>query len=585
MTLKTIPKRRRWLIISVIFLAFLFNYFDKQIVSILKPVLKSHFGFNNSGYAVIVNILTIFYALMYSLSGWIVDKFEAGKAMFTRIIDWSLACLGDSLSRTLGQFTFSRAMLVLGSIFFVSFANAQSANKTNIVFIFADDLGYMDTGYNGSDYYETPNIDMFAKENLVFPNAYSSAANCAPSRGALISGQYSPRTGIYAVNSTNRGPVSEMRLMPVPNTNYISPKNYTVAMALKNAGYNTGIFGKWHIGNTSGANDPGSMGFDVVMDNDGKKKQSVVKDPKAMFEIADSAINFIKASKNKPFFAYISHHAVHSNHQAREETLKKFKAKAKGKYHKKALFAACIYDFDATVGKVLAYLKETGLDKNTLVVFSSDNGGGNASIQEPLRGNKGSYYEGGVRVPFIVRWPGKTRAGVNNTPIINLDLYPTFATLAGAKIPSNKVLDGENLLPVFSGQNTTTVRDKIFWHFPGYLNNPVTRGRDTIFRTRPVTTMRKGDFKILLYHEEWVLDGGFSKRATNNSIELYNLKTDLGEHNNIVASNPQKRDELLKDLLEWMDTTHAKMATVRTPKQEAMKNLPQKKKKKNEDDD
>lgn len=467
--------------------------------------------------------------------------------------------------------------------------SGQSVRKPNIVLIFADDMGFMDVGYNGADFYETPNIDKFAKQNLVFSNAYAGGANCVPSRAALMSGQYSPRTGVYAVGTTNRGPVKEMRLMPVPNTAQLSPENFTMAKALKRAGYRTGIFGKWHIGSKVNKNDPKSMGFDVAMDNNGDPKLNVVKDPKAMFEIADSAINFMEANKDKPFFAYIAHHAIHSNHQTTAATLAKFKAKAPGKLHDKPILAGCIYDFDATVGKVLHYLKENGLENNTLIVFTSDNGGTNASSQEPLRGNKGAYYEGGIKVPFIVRWAGKTKAGINAEPIINLDLYPTFASLAGLKLPQDKVLDGEDLLPLFAGQRANTSRKNLYWHFPGYLDNPVHRGRDTVFRTRPVTTMRKGDYKILLYHEEWVQNGGYGKRNSNNALELYNLKTDAGEYKNLAMQQPKKRDELLADMLSWMKKTNAKLAMVRTPEQEAMRLNSEIKIKKNkikeEDDD
>ncbi|HXI00219.1 MAG TPA: sulfatase [Sphingobacteriaceae bacterium] len=463
---------------------------------------------------------------------------------------------------------------------------AQISKKTNIIFIFADDLGYKDVEFNGGDYYETPNLDKLSKEGMIFNNAYSGGANCAPSRGCLISGQYTPRHGIYAVGNTSKGPVKEMRLIPVKNTQHLSPSNFTMADALRSAGYKTGAFGKWHIGAENDKTDPLNQGFDVAMDANGAKKVSVTEDPKAIFQITDAACDFISKNRNKPFFAYVSHHAVHSNHQARASTLAKFKAKSKGKNHSNALFAACVYDFDEGVGKLLACLKENGLEKNTLVVFTSDNGGTPNSSQEPLRGNKGAFYEGGIRVPFIAKWPAKIKPGsTNNTPIINLDLYPTFAALANAKIPANKILDGENLLPVFKGEQASTKRDKIFWHFPGYLDNVVNRGRDSIFRTRPVTTMRNGDYKVLLYHEEWVLDGGWGKRNSNNSIELYNLKTDPGERTNISISNTKKRDEMIENLQKWMKDTNAKMATVRTPEQEAMKNKPQSNKRRNNEED
>lgn len=225
--------------------------------------------------------------------------------------------------------------------------------------------------------------------------------------------------------------------------------------------------------------------------------------------------------------------------------------------NKTALYAGSIYDLDDGVGLLLTHLQKLGLDENTLVIFTSDNGATQQSSQEPLRGNKGGYYEGGIREPFIAYWKGTITPSVNETPTINQDLYPTFLDAAQAKIPN--YLDGESLLPLLKNKANSTKRQSIFWHFPGYLNDPVIRGRDKDFRTRPVTVMRKGDWKIHLYHEEWLLDGGKDKVATNNAVEIYNLKTDEGERNNVANSNPQKRDELLNDLLAWMKKTKAPM--------------------------
>ncbi|MGV3541523.1 MAG: sulfatase [Rufibacter sp.] len=466
-------------------------------------------------------------------------------------------------------------LLFLGTILLQEhsvYAQNASSEKPNIVLIFADDLGYMDVGYNGSDFYETPNIDQLAKEGMVFSNAYASAANCAPSRGGLLSGLYNPRHGIFAVGNTAKGPKNLMRLAPVPNTTDLAPKFFTMAEALKSGGYATGQFGKWHVGSEKNGTGPGGQGFDVFMEAGGDYHNNKIKataDPKGVFEITKAACDFISANKAKPFFAYVSHHAVHGPHQAKAESIARFKAKKPGKHQQDPLYAACIYDFDESVGQLMAHLKKLGLDRNTLVIFTSDNGGAPVSSQEPLRGNKGSFYEGGIRDAFIARWPGKIKPGtVNRTPIINVDLYPTFVAAAKVKLPAQTKLDGENLLPLFTGQKAATTRDKIFWHFPGYLQNgPVIRGRNEIWRTQPITVMRKGDYKIMLYHEEWLLDGGWEKRATNNSVELYKVKTDIGEYHNLAASNPAKRDELLKDVLAWIKETNAPMATIMTEEQ------------------
>jgi arylsulfatase A-like enzyme len=435
------------------------------------------------------------------------------------------------------------------------FAIAQQ--KPNIILIFADDLGYKDVGFTGSKIFETPNIDMLAKKGMVFANAYAGAGNCVPSRACLLSGLYSPRTGMYAVASTTRGPRKEMKVVPVKHTKELAPSFVTMAEALQQEGYTTGLFGKWHLGNKAEVMPP-KQGFDVYFDsrkenyNNHKDK---LKDPKGIFSLTDAALSFMKENKTTPFFTYLAHHAIHSNLEAKPETIEYFKKK--GLDDAQATYAASIYNLDESIALIMAFLQNEGLDKNTLVIFTSDNGAIQQSSQEPLRGSKGCYYEGGIREPFIAYWPGKIKEGTtNHTPIINLDLYPTFLAIAGNK---NIKLDGENLMPLFTAKETDTKRQTIFWHFPGYLNTPVNRGRDSIFRSRPVTAMRKGDWKILLFYEEWILDGGRDSIDTNHAVELYNLKEDEGERIDLAFINKKKRDELLNDLLAWLQMTNAKL--------------------------
>lgn len=439
---------------------------------------------------------------------------------------------------------------------------AQKVRKPNILLILADDLGYKDCGFTGNKLFETPNIDAMAQKGIVFNKAYAAAGNCAPSRAGLLSGCYSPRTGVYAVNSTTRGPIKEMKLVPVPNNTELNGNIVTLAEALKAEGYTTGLFGKWHLGQTE-TTKPTAQGFDVYFDprkDDPNRKRNVPEDPKNIFSFTEEAIKFMNSNRDKPTFTYLAHHAIHSALESRPGSFEKFTKKGADK--DVALYAACVFDLDAGIGRIMEFLKTSGLDQNTLVVFTSDNGATRQSSQEPLRGNKGCYYEGGIREPFIAVWPNKINPGsTQNTPIINVDLYPTFLAAAGNKTIR---LDGENLLPLLMGQAKTTNRDKIFWHFPGYLNEPVIRGRDKIFRTRPVTTMRKGDWKILLYHEEWLLDGGKMNLAKNDAVEIYNLKDDEGERVNLANTNIPKRDELLGDILHWMNDTKAPFPTLIT---------------------
>jgi arylsulfatase A-like enzyme len=446
-------------------------------------------------------------------------------------------------------------------------AVSQSTTRPNIVLIFADDLGWKDVGYQGTDFYETPNIDRLAKAGMVFPQAYAGAGNCAPSRAVMLSGQYGPRHGVYAVGSTDRGPKNLMRMIPIPNKSGLATENVTMADALKSAGYATGIFGKWHLDGRDGAM-PEAQGFDVIFDSrrpNPNAKRDEPEDPKGVYSLTRAALSFIEKNKDRPFFTYLAHHAIHTALEARPSSLAKFKAKKPGAQHNQALYAACLYDLDDGVRLLMNRLKELGLDKNTLVIFTSDNGGTQQSSQEPLRGNKGGYYEGGIREPFIAYWPGVIQPGRRDpTPIHNVDLYPTFLAVAGAAVPKGKTLDGESLLPLFKGSGKLK-RESIYWHFPGYLNAAVIRGRDPVFRTRPVSVIRKGDWKLHLYHEEWQLDGGREKVATNNAIELYNIDTDIGERKNLANENKTKRDELLDDLLMWFKSVGAPLPTQKNP--------------------
>lgn len=457
----------------------------------------------------------------------------------------------------------------------------RSAERPNILLVFADDLGWKDVGWQGSDFYETPCLDRFAQQGMVFTAGYAAAGNCAPSRACLLSGNYTPRHHVYAVGSTDRGNKAAHRLIPVPNKQGLSPDSVTMAEALKTAGYTTGHFGKWHLDGKDGAK-PSAQGFDVTFDSfgDGEVREGTEgnkagppEDPKGVFTLTRKAINFMEANQDRPFFCYLAHHAIHTPLQARPETLAHFQQKTAGQQHHNAMYAACTFDLDASFGMLLDKLKELGIEDNTLVVFTSDNGGTQQSSQEPLRGNKGSYYEGGIREPFLVRWPGVTRPGSrSDVPVINVDLYPTFLAAAGAETPPGKTLDGESLLPLLRGEGDLR-RQSIFWHFPGYLDSPVIRGREldvrTGFRSRPVSVIHKGNWKLHLYHEEWQLDGGRAKLAENHAVELYDLAADIGERRDLANTQTAKRDELLSDLLAWIESTQAIIPDQANPQYDA----------------
>ncbi|NQZ59052.1 MAG: sulfatase, partial [Lentisphaeraceae bacterium] len=384
----------------------------------------------------------------------------------------------------------------------------SAAKKPNIVLIYADDQGWKDIGYQSDGEFKTPVLDDLAKRGMVFSDAYTNAANCQPARACLLSGNYTPRHHVFAVHSTNRGPKNKMRLIPIPNRDGLAVEDITMADALKAAGYATGHFGKWHLyakgGKGGGGALPSKQGFDVTFDSfgDGELPEGAkgnykgpADDAKGVFTLSKKACDFMEANKEKPFFVYLAHHAPHGPVNSRESTRKMIKDPYK----------ACIYDLDESVGRVLSKIKELGLEKDTLVIYTSDNGG-SANSQEPLRGKKGSYHEGGIREPMIAYWPGVIEAGsVSSVPVMQIDYFPTFLEMAGVK--SQKTLDGESLMPLFK-QSGKLKRKSLFWHMPGYLDKGVPRGRDKIFRTRPVTVIRKGRWKLYLYLEEWVLDGG-----------------------------------------------------------------------------
>jgi arylsulfatase A-like enzyme len=356
-------------------------------------------------------------------------------------------------------------------------------------------------------------------------------------------------------------------MVPVPNEVNLSPRTVTFAEALQSAGYATGLFGKWHLGHQNGS-EPTAQGFQEYFDSrypNPNQRREEPEDPKGIFSISSAACAFMEKHKDRPFLAYVAYHAIHTALEARPASLEKFRDKPKGQQHHDPLYAACTYDLDAGIGTVLDKLRELGLEENTVVIFTSDNGGTQRSSQEPLRGSKGGYYEGGIREPMLVRWPGVVRPGsISETPVLNLDFYPTFLSIAGAKAPSEHVLDGADITPLLRGEGALEDR-AIYWHFPGYLNDPVVRGRDLVFRTRPTTVMRKGDWKLHLFHEEWQLDGGRERLAENNAVELYNLRDDPGERVNLALSNTAKRDELLDEMLAWMQRTGATMPSETNP--------------------
>ena len=429
--------------------------------------------------------------------------------------------------------------------------------KPNLVFILADDLGYTDLGCFGSRYYETPNIDRLAAQGLKLTN-HHHCQNCAPTRAALMSGQLGPRTGVYTVGGIGRFDWSMRPLRPVDNIENLPLDRDLIAQQLKAAGYATAMFGKWHLGQT-GDYHPAKRGFDEAIVTMGKHFNFVtsppVDYPKGQYLadfLTDKAVDFIQRHKDGPFFLYLPHFGVHSPHDAKPELIEKFKPKPPVGGHNNPTYAAMIASLDESVGRVMKTLEECGIAGNTVLMFASDNGGvggydreglkaGDITDNAPLRSGKGSLYEGGVRVPFVVRWPGNIPAGtVCEQPTIHVDLYPTFLELAGASKP-RQVLDGESLAPLLRNPSAALKRDAIFQHFPGYLG-----AGQNAWRTTPVSLIQTGDWKLM----EFLEDG---------HLELYNLRDDLGESKNLAVSMPEKAAELHGKLVAWRQQIHAPM--------------------------
>ena len=436
--------------------------------------------------------------------------------------------------------------------------------RTNIVLFYVDDLGWRDLGCMGSDFYETPHIDALAADGVVFTSAYANAPNCAPSRACLMSGQYTPRHGVYTVGNSTRGDVTRRRLIPTPNTKELTPESVTVAETLKAAGYVTATMGKWHLGP-----DPREHGFDVNVagNRTGSPRGghfSPYRNPQLpngpdgehlTDRLTDEAVRFIEEHREQPFFLYLTHYAVHTPIQAKDDLVEKYQDKPAAGGHKNPKYAAMIDSVDQSVGRVMKALEDAGVAEHTLFVFFSDNGGhGNVTSMAPLRGAKGMLYEGGVRVPMIARWPGRASAGARcDVPVIGVDLYPTFLAAAGASPPPDHELDGEDITTLLAGQDAGQLADRpLFWHFPAYLQATRRRAEEP-FRTRPAGAVRAGDYKLLEFFED-------------GRLELYDLKQDIGETNDLSEREREVTAALHARLKAWRASVDAPVPSEPNPK-------------------
>ncbi|WP_146851175.1 sulfatase [Brevifollis gellanilyticus] len=452
----------------------------------------------------------------------------------------------------------ARALLcclsVFVSIFFIS--SSASSAQMNVVLILADDLGSSDLRCYGSDLHETPNLDKLASEGMRFTQNYAACTVCSPTRAALMTGKYPARLHI---TDWIPGRMPENPKLLTPDwTRYLPSEEVTLAEAFKAAGYTTASIGKWHLG--EGEHSPENQGFDVNIagTNEGAPpsyiapwKISTLSEGKEGDYLTDrlgeEAAAYVARNKDNPFFLYLPHYAVHTPIQARADLLKKYEGKIKaGLMHSNPGYAAMMESMDTAVGRVLAALEEHKLTDRTIVIFTSDNGGRvPTTANKSLRVGKGSAYEGGLRVPLIVRWPGVTKPGsTSDTPTITMDLFPTLLDMTSVQ-PVNSTSatgasgrDGLSLLPLLRGEGTLN-RSELFWHYPHHQHYQ-------LGGSMPFGVVRSGNFKLIEFYNDM-------------HVELYDLQNDLGEQHDLSASQPEKAAELRERLHQWREQVDAQM--------------------------
>jgi arylsulfatase A-like enzyme len=447
------------------------------------------------------------------------------------------------------------------------------AVKPNFLFILVDDYGIKDVGIEGSTFYETPNIDRLARSGMRFTQGYAACPVCSPSRASILTGQYPPRHGITdyigAAAADEFARKRQVKLSVPEYARELSKSQFTLAQALKQAGYNTFFTGKWHLGGKGFW--PEDFGFDINKGGwdagspDGGyfapwKNPTLPNGPRGQSltdRMATETISFIEQHRRGPFLAYLSFYAVHAPIQTTKPLWEKYRSKAAGlptprerfeidrtlpvrQVQDNPIYGGLIESMDTATGRVLACLHELGLETNTIVIFTSDNGGVSSgdsysSSMLPYRGGKGRQWEGGLRVPLYVRAPGVTTSGsICDTPVSGIDFYPTMLALAGVPLPPQQTMDGVSLTPLLKGGG---IKDRpLFWHYPHYGN----QGGE------PSSIIREDGWKLIHYWED-------------NRNELYHLPADIGEQYDLAAQEAPRTARLWTELQAWLKVTGAKM--------------------------
>ncbi len=469
----------------------------------------------------------------------------------------------------------SIALLTVGT--FKVLGDNKKPEKPNVLFILVDDFGYSDLSCMGSKFYETPNVDGIAQRGMIFTNGYASCQVSSPSRASILTGQF---TATHGITEYIGAPLGEQwrerkrftKMLPAAYNEHLNTNDITMPEAFKAAGYTTFFAGKWHLGDKG--NYPEDHGFDINKGGfkvgtppggffapfNNPKLEDHEKGENLTMRLAKETASFIKTSGDKPFFAFLSFYAVHAPVQTTQEKWLKYRNKAqkmgvaesgfaKGDllpyrlYQDNPVYAGLVESMDDAVGLVLQALKETGLDENTIVVFTSDNGGvvsGDhyATSCLPLKGGKGQQWEGGIRVPYIIDVPWMKLSGTkNSTPVAGSDFYPTLLELAGLKNPAKARIEGKSIVPVL---NARKLKERpLYWHYPHYGNQG----------GRPVSIIRKGDWKLIHYWED-------------NRDELYLLSSDIHEDRDLSKTEPKRTAKMRKQLLRWLKARNARLPII-----------------------
>ncbi|UCE04401.1 MAG: sulfatase [bacterium] len=422
--------------------------------------------------------------------------------------------------------------------------------KWNIVFILSDDLGWNQVGYHGFEFYETPNIDRIAAEGMHFTDAYAAAPVCSPTRASLMTGKYPAR--LHLTDYIPGSPYPYAKVTTPQQAPALSLDEVTIPEMLKQLGYVTGHFGKWHLNidkeyQLGRPGDPGSQGFDEVFTTVKPKPDADPdKDAHHTIEITEKSLNFIEANKDKQFFCYVTYHTVHRPIMENAELINKYKAKpASDQPHHNPIMGAMIERMDRGIGEILNKLDELNLTDKTIVIFFSDNGGlEQLQSQYPLRKGKATIYEGGLKVPFAFRWPSVVKPGTKSTvPVISNDFFPTLMEAVGIK-HSIENIDGKSLIPLLKETNGLK-RDAIYFHYPHYHHQGF----------KPASAIREGDYKLIEWYETSLYD-------EENQISLFKVREDIGETKDLAKQMPELAARLREKLHQWRKSVGAQEMTI-----------------------